>query len=229
MVEVTTRQPGLFGVSQGRLPAKLSNMLIRILLILVFVTASLAAFILYAPGFLVYADKPVEADAVVLYSGPGQKNRLQEARRLIAEGFARYLIIPDFGIVSIAGESGDLEPVAPEQWGQSQSLRGSTPPLYRRYVESTHVEALEAKRILDRLGLRSALMVSSPYHTRRINMICHRVFDQNYRVAVVPARTQQTFMVRDWLDMGKRGKIVSEYIKMVWFLLYEPFCHPAQR
>jgi len=229
MVEMTTMQPGLFGVSQARLPARLSSMLIRILLILVFVTASLAAFILYAPGFLVYADNPVEADAVILYSGPGQKDRRQEARRLIADGYARYLIIPDFGVVSIAGEKGDLEPVAPELWGQAQSLRGTAPPIYRRYVESTHVEALEAKRILDRLGLRSALMVSSPYHTRRINMICDRVFDRNYRFAVVPARTQQTFVVRDWLDKGKRGKIVSEYVKMAWFLVYEPFSHPTQR
>jgi len=196
---------------------------------LAFVTALLTAFILYAPGFLVYADKPVEVDAVVLYSGPGQKHRLQEAYRLIADGYARYLIIPDFGIVSIAGENGDLEPVAPEQWGQAQSLRGPIPPLYRRYVESTHVEALEAKRILDRLGLHSALMVSSPYHTRRINMICARVFDRNYRFAVVPARTQQTYAVADWLDKGKRGKIVSEYVKMVWFLVYEPFCRPTRR
>jgi uncharacterized SAM-binding protein YcdF (DUF218 family) len=202
-------------------------MLIRILLILAFVTASLAAFILYAPGFLVYADNPVEADAVILYSGPGQKNRLQEARRLIADGYARYLIIPDFGVVSIAGENGALAPVAPELWGQPQSLRGKAPPVYRRYLESTHVEALEAKRILDRLGLRSALMVSSPYHTRRINMICARVFDRNYRFAVVPARTQQTYSARDWLDRDSRKKIVSEYVKMVWFLVYEPLNRPT--
>ena len=198
-------------------------MLIRILLMSALVLALLTAFIFYAPGFLVYADKPVEADAVILYSGPGQKNRLQEARRLIADGYARYLIIPDFGVVSIAGENGGLEPVAPELWGQAQSLRGTTPPIYRRYVESTHVEALEAKRILDRLGLRSALMVSSPYHTRRINMICVRVFDHHYRFAVVPARTQQTYTARDWLDQNHRQKIVSEYVKMSWFLVYEPF------
>jgi len=197
-------------------------MLIRILLMSALVMALLTAFILYAPGFLVYADKPVEADAVILYSGPGQKSRLQEARRLITDGYARYLIIPDFGVVSIAGENGALESVAPELWGQAQSLRGTTPPIYRRYVESTHVEALEAKRILDRLGLRSALMVSSPYHTRRINMICVRVFDHHYRFAVVPARTQQTYSARDWLDRNHRQKIVSEYVKMGWFLVYEP-------
>jgi len=190
---------------------------------LAIVLALLTAFILYAPGFLVYADKPVKADAVVLYSGPGQKDRLQEARRLVADGYARYLIIPDFGVVSIAGENGALEPVAPELWGQAQSLKGATPPIYRRYVERTHVEALEAKRILDRLGLRSALMVSSPYHTRRINMICARVFRNGYRFAVVPARTQQTYTVRDWLDRNHRQKIVSEYVKMGWFLVYEPF------
>lgn len=186
-------------------------------------TVLLILFILFAPGFLVYADKAVEADAVVLYAGPGQKNRLQEARRLITEGYARYLIIPDFGVVSVAGVDGALEPVAPELWGRAQSLRGATPPVYPRYVESTHVEALEAKRILDRLGLHSALMVSSPYHTRRISMICARVFDRNYRFAVVPARSQQAYSARDLLDRNHRQKIISEYVKMGWFLVYEPF------
>jgi len=197
-------------------------MLIRILLITAFFAALLLAFIVYAPGFLVYADSPFKADAVVLFSGPGQKYRLQEARRLIADGYARYLIVPDFGIVSQAGEDGTLESVAPELWGQEQSLRGAAPFVYPSFFESTHVEALEGKRIIDRLGLHSALMVSSPYHTRRINMICARVFQDDYRFALVPARTQQIYGPRDWLDKESRKKIVSEYVKMVWFLVYEP-------
>lgn len=202
-------------------------MLIRILLMVALVMALLTSFLLYAPGFLVYVDKPVAADAVILFSGPGQKHRLQEARRLISEGFAGYLIIPEFGIVSRSGEDGVLDSVAPELWGQVQSLRGSAPPAYRRYFESTHVEALEAKRILDRLGLHSALMVSSPYHTRRINMICGRVFRDDYPFAVIPARTQQAYSARDWLDQGIRKKMAGEYVKMVWFLVYEPLNRPA--
>jgi hypothetical protein len=198
-------------------------MLMRIVLTLGLLAPLVLAFLRYSPGFLYYADGLERADAVVLYSGPGQKHRLQEARQLIADGYARYLIIPDFGIVSRSGEDGSLESLAPELWGQAQSLRGTAPPVYSRYVESTHVEALEAKRILDRLGLHSALMVSSPYHTRRINMICARVFDRNYRFVVVPARTQQTYSLRDWLDRDIRQKIVSEYVKMGWFLVYEPF------
>ncbi|KAF0189219.1 MAG: hypothetical protein FD168_1066 [Desulfobulbaceae bacterium] len=198
-------------------------MLIRILLILAFFAMLLVAVLFFAPGFLVHADKPVKADAVVLFSGPGQKHRLEEARRLMREGYAQVLIIPDFGIVSRAEENGALEPVAPELWRQDKQQKGlSLMSSYPRYFESTHVEALEAKRILDRLGLRSAIMVSSPYHTRRISMICNRVFRGGYEFSVVPARMQQAYSLRDWLDKEHRKKIVSEYVKMIWFLLYEP-------
>jgi len=198
-------------------------MLIRILLTLAFFAALLAAFLFFAPGFLVHADKSFSADAVVLFSGPGQKHRLEEARRLMREGYAKVLIIPDFGIVSRAEENGALEPVASGLWRQDTQQKVPLMSSYPRYFESTHVEALEAKRILDRLGLRSALMVSSPYHTQRISMICNRVFRGGYDFAVVPARMQQAYSFRDWLDKEARKKIVSEYVKMIWFLLYEPF------
>lgn len=198
-------------------------MVIRFVWMAVFFLGLLVAFLLVGPRFLVYADKLVSHEAVVLFTGPGQKHRLDEAQQLIAGGYARYLIIPDFGIVSQVREDGALEAVAPERWRSDNREKGPLVSVFPGYFESTHVEALEAKRILDRLGLRSALMVSSPYHTRRINLICGRVFSDAYSYAVVPARTQEVFSVRDWLEKEPRKKIASEYVKMVWFLMYEPF------
>lgn len=39
----------------------------------------LAVFVLFAPGFLRAGDPPQKADAVVLFVGPGNEARLDEA------------------------------------------------------------------------------------------------------------------------------------------------------
>ena len=53
-------------------------------------------------------------------------------------------------------------------------------------------------------------------------MICNRVFQGGYGFAVVPSRLQQIYSLRDWFDKDHRKKIVSEYVKIGWFLMYEP-------
>lgn len=198
-------------------------MLKRVVIISAFLFALLVVFLLYAPGYLVYAERPVGSDAVVLFAGPGQKHRLYEARRLISDGYAKYLIIPEFDVVRVSGENGELEPVAPELWRLDNKRESTASSDYRRYFESTHNEALEAEQIMARLGLRSALMVSSPYHTRRINLICSRVFHDGFSFAVVPTRTQKAYSALDWLDKENRKKMLGEYVKIIWFLMYEPF------
>ena len=94
---------------------------------------------------------------------------------------------------------------------------------YRKHYEDTHVEALEAKRMLDERGFRSAILVSSPYHMRRIRLIAGTVFGGGYALTYVPARNEAAPTGADWGDRAGRRTIVREYLKMVWFCLYAPF------
>jgi uncharacterized SAM-binding protein YcdF (DUF218 family) len=179
--------------------------------------------ILFGPGYLTRADAPVQADAVVVFVGPGDEFRFKEARTLIAEGYARYLIVPAYGTVSRATENGGFEPLVAEPRRFDSSRRRLLNLGYAGYLEKTHVEMLLAKQILDRLGMHSALIVSSPFHTRRIGMISSRVFIGDYRISTVPSRFQQSFTVSSWFNREHLRRIATEYTKMVWFLLYEPF------
>lgn len=181
------------------------------------------ALFLYGPAYLTRADTPVQVDAVVVFVGPGNEFRFKEARKLIAEGYARYLIVPGYGTVSRAAADGSLELLVSEPRRFDSSRRKFIDLGYAGYFEKTHIEMMLAKQILDRLDMRSALLVSSPFHTRRIGMISSRVFIGDYRIATVPSRFQHSFTVRDWFKREHLGKIVTEYTKMVWFLLYEPF------
>jgi uncharacterized SAM-binding protein YcdF (DUF218 family) len=181
-------------------------------------------FVAFAPGFLFTGNIPQKADAVVLFVGPGNEARIDEARHLIKEGYAHYLLIPSTGEMFTANAVGGIVKIAVDQPRGDLFLRIRIAANYKKYFENTHIEALEAKRMLDSLGLKSAMLVSSGYHMRRIRMIAGRVFDaQKYSITCNPARWQASFTAGDWLDEEKCRIIVSEYVKIGWFLVYGVF------
>jgi uncharacterized SAM-binding protein YcdF (DUF218 family) len=180
-----------------------------------------ALFVIFAPGFLFIENIPRQADAVVLFVGPENVARLDEARQMIKEGYARYLLIPYSGVCYTVDRSGSLVKSVDTQQHEDLVRRIRLATTYKKHYENTHIEALEAKRMLDDLGLRSAMLVSSGYHIRRISMIAGRVFDdQKYTISFNSARWQTPFTAADWLNKAHRKIIVSEYVKMVWFLAY---------
>jgi uncharacterized SAM-binding protein YcdF (DUF218 family) len=89
---------------------------------------------------------------------------------------------------------------------------------------------------MDDLGLRSALLVSSPYHMRRIKLITGHVFKPapssppfekegqgGFRLYTVPTRFE-TQGKGIWLfNSSERNFVLTEYTKIVWFLLYSIF------
>ncbi len=184
----------------------------------------LSLFVIFAPGFLFTEDVTRNADAVVLFVGPGNEARRYEAEQLIREGSARYLLIPSSGEIFTADSGGGLLRMAgvpPKgDYAHWNSIKGD----YRKHFENTHIEALEAKLTMDGLGLRSAIMVSSGYHMRRIRLIAGRVFSDNkYSIYCNPAKWQTEYTAADWQNREYRKKIVSEYVKIGWFMFYGAF------
>ncbi len=77
--------------------------------------------------------------------------------------------------------------------------------------------------MMERLGIRSAILVSAPYHMRRIKLIAGQVFGDGMTVRNVPTRYEPP---NDgfWLFNGRDRKFVfTEYAKIAWFLIYNPF------
>jgi len=182
-----------------------------------------ALFAFFAPGFLYSENIPRRADAVVLFIGPDTAPRSDEANQLIKDGYARYLIIPSYDEVRVVNGRGEIERVSGmvPRGDLIRKVHMAAAYKGKKYYENTHIEALEAKRMMDDLGLRSVMLVSSAYHIRRIKLIADRVFDaRRYAVSCNPARWQPQFTVGDWFDRAHRKIIVSEYVKIAWFLAY---------
>ena len=179
---------------------------------------SILAF--YAPRFLLYASDYRKADAVVLFLGPDFTARKKEAYRIINEGKADYLIIPAYhAIYRIYGE-GDIKYIS------SNILSFSSKKMqdclsFPSFYEDTHIEAIEAKRIMGDFGIKSAIFVSSPYHMRRIKCIVKKVFAaEQGDFYFVPTSYEKAYgkfwelTVSAWKNVGR------EYIKILWFSVY---------
>jgi len=185
----------------------------------------LALGVFYAPSFLIIFEAPVKSDAVVLFLG-GQKGiREKEAYLLVKEGYADYLIIPNYGQIRKRGPDGKLAKIDAGLRPRSQNdpNQSNHPNKRNWFAEDTHIELIETKRIMDASGLHSALFVSSPYHMRRIKLIAEKVLGDTQVLHYVPTR-YETYGEDLWLISSREWKhILTEYAKIAWFLVYSPF------
>lgn len=165
----------------------------------------------YAPNFLVKSDNPEKSDAIVLFIGPDFVPRKQEALRLLRDGYARYLIIPEYGAF--------LETPVSDVPLLTKSVTNSSG--YPKYYERTHVEVLEAKATMDRAGIKSAIFVSSPYQMRRIDIMALKVLNRkDYTIKCVPSRYVDYGGILWMLKRKDLIPVFSEYVKIIWYMAY---------
>lgn len=149
-------------------------------------------------------------------------------RKLINHGYAPHLLIPFYRKVCSVDRNGTIIKIDRATIQDNIAARAYTQGCYPACLENTHIEALEAKKMMETLGLRTAICVSSPYHMRRIKLILDRVFKgKKYRISCVPAVTEPRER-RFWTSCHDRVVwVASESLEIVWFYLYEPFTPAA--
>jgi hypothetical protein len=173
-----------------------------------------------APRFLDYHEEIIKADAIILFVGPDWEARKDETRRLLTDGYSTKLIIPLYHKYFLLGPNRGIPEVRTTVQDNSIA-RANKMRDYPRYFENTHVELLEAKQMMDALGLKSALCVSSAYHMRRVKVMADTVFKGNgYRICCAPVMAGGKEHKIWFLDREQVAWVTSEYFKLVWFWLY---------
>lgn len=181
--------------------------------------AATALFLLSAPrwdamlraaaGFLVVDDGPDSADAVVVLSGDSGRGRL-------AAGLASFL--DGRGRVVIVLTEGAVHDRASEAIRRLADLRGVAADrvIVVGGVHSTQDDARLAAEVMKRHGWRTAIVVTSPYHTRRASWVFRRVWTPLGLLAFVqPSADPAWIPDRWWRDPGTARSVVSEYLKFV--------------
>lgn len=180
-------------------------------------TALLAALgLLVGLGFALHGpDLPLErSEAIVVISGDEDLARFREGLRLYRQGWG--------GVLIFSGAARD-DPVSNAQVMRDLAVRAGVPEndiLADHEALDTLGNARNTRRLMEARGLRSALLVTSPYHLRRATI----TFDAAYagsgiRLEPHAAPDSQWRKLTWWMYPATRRLTVSELQKLTYILL----------
>lgn len=91
-----------------------------------------------------------------------------------------------------------------------------------KYIENTHIELLVAKSFIQLNRIQRIMIVSSPYHMRRVKLIADRLFNREMDIFYSsPGNyTSGLTWALNWREVQWTCK---EAIKICWFIFYWQF------
>ncbi len=168
--------------------------------------------ILMAMGsYLALKDDLEKSDIIVVLAGE-RGERVDQAVRLYREKWAP-LILMSGG----PGEAGI--PLA--ELMKSQAVRMGVPPgaiLMESRSLDTGEDALFTREILDKMPVKSMILVTSPYHARRAAGIFRKVFrGSGLRIIIYPVQDSWLKLDGWWTRKLAAKYILMEYLKLFWY------------
>jgi len=175
---------------------------------------SVVCFVFIAPYYLTCSDIPYKTDAVIILVGPGFKKRAKEADKLVKKGVVNYIFIPErFEAIGPFKEQGHIvvkSKVMIPSDSSSTRMRE-----YWKSNQNTYRELLRAKEMIDRYGFKTAVIVSSPYHMRRVKIMCSKIFSEDqYSISCVGTPYEKTRRLFWFLHSYDRHWVLTEYMKL---------------
>jgi uncharacterized SAM-binding protein YcdF (DUF218 family) len=173
---------------------------------------ALAAVFADEPGrWLVVADAPRPVDAAVVLAGDPDYERTITGARLLLEGQVRLLIVT-------GGEPGPGDSATSLR---EVAIRAGVPPERIRMEQvsrSTHGSMEAIRPILEREGIRSLAVVTSPYHQRRAVWAARKTL-QGIEIVSRPADPAGWTPAGWWKTRWNRQIVLGEYAKLAYYVL----------
>ncbi len=164
--------------------------------------------------YLIVDDSLRQADAVVVLSGDANRTRLDAAAAVARRGMTEWVI------VLTAAPRNSLHDASAVR--RDAALRGIDVDrvIIAGPAHSTADDARLAAEAMRQHGWRTAIVVTSPYHTRRAQWTFHRVWDALGLAFTVHASQPPGFDPGWWwANGGSMRAVVLEYVKFAIYLL----------
>ncbi|MEW6725671.1 YdcF family protein [Desulforudis sp. 1088] len=190
------------------------------------VLAAIAVLVLamlpYVGEYLVVDTTPTEADVIIVLSGD-KGERLEHAVELYDKRVAPLLLVSG-GKVYASLTAAEMM--------RDHAVRLGVPPsmiITEDRADNTVENALFTRPLLEERGLHSAVIVSSPYHMRRVKYVFDRVYGGS-GIKLTYSPSPGWFDPESWWRTPDGQSIVlSEYLKlaMLQFPGYKKQLNPA--
>jgi len=176
---------------------------------------------------LLITQAPLEkADAIVILGGSANyKERTHEAAKLLLEGHSQHILLTNDNTRGPWSSSEQRNPFFYER--AFQELRAAGIPensveLLIKPVSSTNEEAEVVRQYAQEHKLRSVLVVTSAYHSRRALWVFSRVFrETGIQVGLEGATTgaESPHPAIWWLTARGWKLVPTEYVKMIYYVI----------
>lgn len=192
-------------------------------LILFFVWTLLAPVL---ASYLIIEKPLVGADAILILSGSDvHLERTQKAALVYKQGVASKIILTDDGERAGWSRSEQRNPKFVEVIRNNLIVAGVAPEnieILPGQVSGTIYEAEALRLKIQQTGLKSVLIVTSPYHTRRSLWIFDKVLkNDNVQIGIVsPLPGEQSPLPSVWWLTSRGWYLVAgEYVKALYYWL----------
>lgn len=182
------------------------------ILVLVLVGILVVFLFRHAGSFLVIQNDPEHADLIVVLAGGDNDLRYWNGVKLMQESYAPRLMLDVFAKGQTFGHA-DIE-LAQEMLNQTTPGQSTICPLQQ---SSTYDEAGYLGECLAGLGVKSILLVTSNYHTRRSSEILHKRLPQ-YQFSFYGAPDPYYFGERWWTNRQWAKTVLSEWERYLWWI-----------
>jgi uncharacterized SAM-binding protein YcdF (DUF218 family) len=160
--------------------------------------------------FLTVRDPLERADAVIAISGDGTGERAGLAAQIVRQGYGEWFIASG----SRGKSTWDMVDVALAAGIARERI------LVDDQAESTLENAEHSAALMGARGLRSAIVVSSTYHTRRAAWVFRSVFlPRGLRVRTTATENAYFIMREWWKRPDDRAFVLREYAKLLAFVV----------
>ena len=159
--------------------------------------------------FLIVREELKPADVIIVLAGE-REERVGYGVWLYQQGYAPKIIMSGGPVVWR---------VTAAQIMKEQALFLGVPAediLVEERSTTTEENAEFTKNLMVAEGFGSAILVTSPYHSRRASGIFHRVFGQGMEIMSVPVPNSRFNVDEWWTRDTDTRQLVSEYLKMIW-------------
>jgi len=149
-------------------------------------------------NYLIVNEEPKPSDVIIVLIG--DSGRLEEGVKLYQSGYANKILFTAVGAQRMAN--------------QAQTL-GLTPDhiLWEEKAWTTLGEAKYSSEVMRAQGFKSAIVVTSPYHTRRASIIFGQFF-KGWDLTICSIPYDASTASNWWKDPRTTTAVISEYLKL---------------
>lgn len=188
---------------------------LAILLLIVIGALKYEAFLEELEAFLILDEDPKKVSVIIVLSG-AQGERVEYAVELFKQGYSNKIIVSG-GKCSWNSTSAEIM--------KEHAVHLGVPKddvFIEKQAKTTYENAEYSLDIMATKGFKSAIVVTSPTHTRRTSIIFNSFSkdrDADFAICAVPHKKISS--KKWWQDEIGIQKIVNEYMKLTYYYLFQ--------